>query len=165
MVQLAQIDIADETTEALERAAQRRGESVDRVLRSLLGIDRPRVAVASPSLAAQFEPIWDRIQALAGTEFTTRSGQEFNYAIEREYLLPSTSEVRIPVSQFRRAFAMGPVRGPSSLRGIFGPSIVWAVLNDTRVRGAARIVDHTWPDDGGADIADLSGGVIAPSGV
>jgi hypothetical protein len=119
----------------------------------------------------------------------------FTYAIEREYLLPSTSDVRIPVSQFRRAFAVGPVRGPSSFRGIFAPSIVWAVLNDTRVRGAvaetvsssaaetastgpaeavasersvksvegdgARMVDHTWPDDSGADIAELSAGPSA----
>ncbi|MBI2965664.1 MAG: hypothetical protein HYY34_05635 [Chloroflexi bacterium] len=177
MVQLAGNDIADETTEALERAARRRGESVDSVLRSLLGIDRHETSAASLSLNSQFEVIWDRIQALVGTDFTTRSGQVFTYAIEREYLLPSTSDVRIPVSQFRRAFAVGPVRGPASFRGIFAPSIVWAVLNDGRVHGgvaepAASVVvvaasgqpfvesegstvaGHTWPDDCGTDILE-----------
>ncbi|MBI4219164.1 MAG: hypothetical protein HY682_03395 [Chloroflexi bacterium] len=166
MVQVSGIEIADETTSALERVARSRGQSVDDVLRSLLGIDH-RVPSAK-AIVAGFDKVWLRIEALAGTEFATRSGQVFTYRIEGDYVSPSTSDVRIPVSQFRRAFAMGPVRGPSSLRGIFAPSIVWAVLNDPRIGASPptgrpepaksdRVVEHTWPDDSGADIGGAHG--------
>lgn len=181
MVQLAQLEINDETGEALERVARRRGQSVDDVLRSLLGVPDEHT-VANDTEQARFDRVWERVRDLAGTEFATRSGQRFSYVVDGSYVAPSTSDVRIPVSQFRKAFAIGPVRGPASFRGVFAPSIVWAVLNDERVRGAASDADgpqasgqsdavalersaaddgavitgHTWPDDSGADVPELS---------
>jgi hypothetical protein len=181
VVQLAQLEINDETGEALARVARRRGQSVDDVLRSLLGVPDDH-ANANNAEQAGFDRVWERIRDLAGTEFATRNGQRFSYVVDGSYVAPSTSDVRIPVSQFRKAFAIGPVRGPASFRGVFAPSIVWAVLNDERMRGAvseavspqasghadviasegpvsdegATIAGHTWPDDSGADVPELS---------
>jgi hypothetical protein len=176
VVQVAQVEIGDETGEALRSAAGRRGQSVDRVLRALLGltVEDGRDTSREGSTRAngdRFEPAWQRICDLAGTEFTTRNGQRFTYLMDGQYVSPSNSDVRIPVSQFRKAIAMGPVRGPASFRGVFAPSIVWAIINDPRVAavngadagpaqaaaGTARPGEPasrtTWPDDAGLDCA------------
>jgi hypothetical protein len=184
VVQIAQLEIGDETGEALARAARRRGQSVDDVLRSLLGLAEERAAGEQGD--GGFDAVWKRICEAAGTEFVTRNRQRFTYLIDGNYVAPSTSDVRIPVSQFRKAHAMGPVRGPSSLRGVFAPSLVWAILNDERVRNdkptrpcapgipAQTVVGmrgdaqgdsdvdasarSTWPDDSGMDVGHGSVG-------
>jgi len=137
MVQMADLEIADETGHLLASVARKRGESVDDVVRSMLGA-REAVPCKADRSDDSFHAVWTQICELAGTEFRTRNGQRFSYRIEGDYVEPSTSDVRIPVSQFKKGLAMGPVRGPSSLRGVFAPSLVWAILNDNRIMEAVE---------------------------
>lgn len=139
MVQIANLEIADETGQLLANVARKRGQSVDDVVRSMLGAREPQSG-ATTRRDQSFLGTWALICELAGTEFRTRNGQRFSYRIEGDYVEPSTSDVRIPMSQFKKALAMGPVRGPSSLRGVFAPSLVWAIVNDVRVAEAIEKV-------------------------
>jgi hypothetical protein len=175
VVQIARVEVDDETGAALRSTADRRGQSVDRVLRALLGMNGAGGPEGSrlegqPGGGERFDRVWQRICDLAGTEFTTRGGQRFTYLMDGRYVSPSTSDVRIPLSQFRKAIAIGPVRGPASFRGVFAPSLVWAIINDPRVAGEAGLANGTedrssgaqrpgdalgttWPDDAGLDYA------------
>ncbi len=93
-----------------------------------------------PKMDSSFEALWERIEENAGVEISTKRGLGFTYGVEAGYLTVRESGARIPRSQFKKALGQWPASGPSTMRGIYAASVVWAVLADRLapgVRGAS----------------------------
>lgn len=82
---------------------------------------------------SSFEALWGRIERNAGIQIYTKRGQGFAYDVEAGYVTVRESGTRVPQSQFRRALAQWPATGPSTMRGVYAASVVWAVLADRRI--------------------------------
>lgn len=85
-----------------------------------------------------FSVVWDRIQAHAGQVFETKRGVKFTYRVEAGGFFPEGRNHRVDVSDVEAAYGNVPCDGPSDIskgiREIRGPSYVWGVLHDRRVR-------------------------------
>lgn len=83
-----------------------------------------------------FEEIWNRIVALAGQTFYTKTGLEFSYEICGNTFSPSRTKYRIAKSDFEKAYQLVPIDGPGAIRNIVrGSAFIWAVLHDQRISG------------------------------
>ena len=80
-----------------------------------------------------FEATWERVVRNAGEFFKTGEGTWFTYKVDGEHLLPSHSELRIPRSDFQKAFPLLPVHPAKLNKFVSGPKFVWAVLHDPRI--------------------------------
>ncbi len=84
---------------------------------------------------SSFKALWGRMELTAGTEISTKRGQGFTYEIEGGYLTVRESGTRVPRSQFRKALGQWPATGPSTMRGVYAASVVWAVLAEVLAPG------------------------------
>jgi hypothetical protein len=83
------------------------------------------------------EEVWRRIRANEGEVFTTTTGLPFTYELAGDVLHPSRTHYNIPKSQVAKAFDLVPFDGPGLINStVRGPSYVWAILHDRRIRGA-----------------------------
>lgn len=81
-----------------------------------------------------FEEIWNRIVALAGQTFYTKTGLEFTYEINGDIFYPSRTDYKISKADFEIAYALVPIDGPGVINNLVrGPASVWAVLHDRRI--------------------------------
>ena len=78
---------------------------------------------------SSFEALWGRIVLGAGKEISTKRGKGFTYKVEAGYLTVRESGTRVPQSQFRKALDQWPATGPSTMRGIYASTVVWAVMS------------------------------------
>lgn len=81
-----------------------------------------------------FESVWSRIEACAGETFHQVRGQPFTYAVDGSALKPSTTNRSLPRAHFVDAVGRPSVRRPSELNDLQGPSYIYAVINDDRIR-------------------------------
>jgi hypothetical protein len=85
-----------------------------------------------------FSTVWDRIASHGGELFETKNGVKFAYRVEGQGFFPEGRNHRIDFSDFENAYANVPCDGPSSIsqgiRLVRGPSYIWAVLHDRRIR-------------------------------
>jgi hypothetical protein len=83
-----------------------------------------------------FEPVWQRIQQLAGETFYQLGGATFTYEVHPGSLQPSTSGKPIPRSDFQRVYAQGEIPNQRDLKrmGFEQPSYVFSILTDPRLR-------------------------------
>jgi len=80
--------------------------------------------------------IWERIKAHQHEEFVTKRGLSFTYEVRGNRLVTDRpSEYPIQATEFEKALAVMPVPGPGRLRHLRGPSYIWAILHDPRIRG------------------------------
>lgn len=84
-------------------------------------------------IGALFEPIRARIETHAGAFFKTDAGRWFTYKVDGDAVLPSQTEVRIPLSDFELAFPLLPVPASKLNKFVKGPAYVWAILHDPRI--------------------------------
>jgi len=63
-----------------------------------------------------FATIWQRIKSLEGEKFRQIRGQEFSYAVEGAFLVPSTTNQNLPQSHFRQAVEMLPLENTSPVQ-------------------------------------------------
>ncbi|MDP6667700.1 MAG: hypothetical protein QF357_09930 [Dehalococcoidia bacterium] len=160
------IDVSQNSYRALIRAAHRARMSLDRFIQYNYGEESAETKAATaqsmvppapvpagtptPSPATgrsqtrqpagddpAFEALWGRIELNAGEEISTKRGRGFTYEVESGYLTVRDSGARIPRSQFKKALDQWPKNGPSTMRGIYAPSVVWAVLADEQILGSA----------------------------
>jgi hypothetical protein len=82
---------------------------------------------------APIEDIWMRIEAHAGERFHLIRGAVFSYAVLGGSVVPDRTRQQIPKSQFEKALALVPLRGPGEIQGLRGPSFVYAILMDPRI--------------------------------
>jgi hypothetical protein len=81
-----------------------------------------------------FELVWRRIEHHAGEEFEMIRGARFLYSIDSGQLIPNRTKQRIPRSQFEKAFKIVPLESTAIIQHLRGPSFIFAVLMDRRIR-------------------------------
>ena len=80
------------------------------------------------------DEIWARIEANEGEVFHQIRGGEFTYSVKKNYLKPDRTNRNIPKSEFEIALLLVPLEGPSQIQSLQGPSYVFAILMDPRIR-------------------------------
>ena len=83
------------------------------------------------------DAIWRRILLHEGSAFRTKDDEIFTFKIDGEVIVVDRpSSPRIGKTQFGLALPLVPIEGPGEIHNlVFGPSYVWAVLHDDRIRG------------------------------
>ncbi|HCF99075.1 MAG TPA: hypothetical protein DEV93_00860 [Chloroflexi bacterium] len=80
-----------------------------------------------------FTTIWERIAALAGSEFRQKTGRQFTFSIVGNAVAPITTNRLLARCQFQQAYQRLPLRGPGQLQDLQGPSYLFAILTDPGV--------------------------------
>lgn len=81
-----------------------------------------------------FDTIWARIEANQGNTFRQIRGQEFTYSVDGAAVIPSTTNQNIPRAHFEVASKLLPLPNTVPLQHLRGPSYLYAVLMDGRIR-------------------------------
>ena len=81
-----------------------------------------------------FEDVWARVMAHAGGEFETKTGRPFTYGVHGGAVRPSRTDYLLGRNEFVRALAHVPCDGPRDMSFVRGPSYIWAILHDRRIR-------------------------------
>jgi hypothetical protein len=81
-----------------------------------------------------FESAWLRIKSHAGDEFTQISGRRFRYEAGENFIKPDRTNQNIGRSQFEKAFHFVPLESTTKIQHLRGPSYLYAILMDTRIR-------------------------------
>jgi hypothetical protein len=81
-----------------------------------------------------FDTIWARISRCAGETFTQIRGGEFTYEVDGGSLIPDRTNQVIPRSHFEQAAGLLPLDSTMPVQDLRGPSYIYAVLMDRRVR-------------------------------
>lgn len=98
----------------------------------------------------EFSEIWSRIESHVSSShrigiecpqqvrhFRQKLGKPFCYTIHGAVLNPCTTDWNIPRSHFEKAFNRTPeggLDGPGQINDLQGPSYIWAILDDPRIR-------------------------------
>jgi hypothetical protein len=82
------------------------------------------------------EVVWARIIAHQGQTFHQILGKAFTYEVDHGYLIPSTTNWRIPRGHFEEALELVPLENTVPVQHLYGPSYIFAVLMDRRIRGS-----------------------------
>jgi hypothetical protein len=80
--------------------------------------------------------VWSRIRRHEGEDFTQVRGARFIYRVDGNAIVPNRTNRRLQKSQFARALGRLPVSGPGHLQELQGPSYIYAILMDARIRGS-----------------------------
>jgi len=80
--------------------------------------------------------LWGTIESLAGASFHTKRGKPFSYDCSASAVHLRNTNRSLPRSDFAKALARSPLRGPVALQDLQGPSYIYAILTDPRVSGA-----------------------------
>ena len=83
---------------------------------------------------ARLDEIWARIKANASCPFFTKTGVSFTYEVEGSSLYLQNTNRVIPKSAFAAALDRFPVAGPGELQDLQGPSYLFGILTDPRIR-------------------------------
>ena len=81
-----------------------------------------------------FIEIWNRIRDHAGEVFTQIRGQNFTYVFQGSHINPSTTEQNLPRAHFEEAYGLVPLKNTSRVQHLRGPSYIFAILMDHRIR-------------------------------
>ena len=84
----------------------------------------------------EINSIWQRIESHAGQEFFMIRGTAFRYELSGGHILPDRTNQQIPKSHFEKALALVPLADTTSIQDLRGPSFIYAILMDTRIRQA-----------------------------
>lgn len=87
--------------------------------------DGPRVSI---------DEVWRRIESAAGETFRQLRGGEFTYEVRGRSLVPDRTNRVLPRSDFERALELVPLENTVPLQSLQGPSYLYAILMDPRIR-------------------------------
>ena len=85
----------------------------------------------------EFDRIWEKIVLHQGKAFRTVRGKEFTYKVVDNDVYPMhIISGHATKEGFRKAFYIDNIQGPGQLsaEGIMGPSYVYAILTDSRIK-------------------------------
>jgi hypothetical protein len=85
-------------------------------------------------VAPDIATVWARIQKWQGQTFTQKRGGQFTYRATASHLTPDRTNRLLPKSDFAKALRLVPLSGPGQIQQLQGPSYIYAVLMDRRVR-------------------------------
>jgi hypothetical protein len=83
---------------------------------------------------ASFEIVWRRIETHAGEKFMQIRGGKFIYEVIGGHVLPDRTNQQIPKSHFEKALALLPLENTVPIQHLRGPSYIYAILMDDRIR-------------------------------
>jgi hypothetical protein len=78
--------------------------------------------------------VWSRIAAHAGEDFRLVRGDLFQYEVPGNYLLPVGRVRHLSRTNFAKALDRLPLENTRSVSDLQGPSYVYAILMDSRIR-------------------------------
>jgi hypothetical protein len=78
--------------------------------------------------------IWTRIKSCAGETFQQIRGKKFSYVVNGDYVDLSSTNHRIPKKHFQEALLMVPLPSTVEVQHLRGPSYIYAILMDKRIR-------------------------------
>ena len=81
-----------------------------------------------------FDRVWERIEAHVGETFRQIRGGEFTYEVRSGAVWPDRTTRALPRSHFEQAFAHVPLDSTVPLQRLQGPSYLYAILMDRRIR-------------------------------
>ncbi len=81
------------------------------------------------------DEVWRRIEAHTGQTFRQIRGGEFTYTATSSYISLDRTRQNIPKAHSEKALAMVPLSDTVPLQDLRGPSYIYAVLMDRRIRG------------------------------
>lgn len=84
---------------------------------------------------AEFDTVWARIESHAGEKFVQIRGGEFTYEVLGGYVVPDRTNQQLPKSHFEEAFGLVPLENTVPVQHLRGPSYIYAILMDERIRG------------------------------
>jgi hypothetical protein len=100
------------------------------------GLPALRVHFKERGSVVIFSEIWRRIEAHSGEVYHQIRGQEFVYSISGNCVIPNRTNRQLPRSDFQKAFEMVPLKNTTAIQSLQGPSYVFAMLMDRRIRGS-----------------------------
>lgn len=80
------------------------------------------------------DELWSLLQRLEGEDFRQIRGKTFTYSLTPQGLTPSTTDWVIPRAHFAEALDLVPLTNTTPVQHLYGPSYIYAVLMDPRVR-------------------------------
>ena len=72
--------------------------------------------------------------AHAGEEFQQKRGRRFTCVVMGNRLNPRTTNRYLPRSHCARALALVPLSGPGDIQHLLGPSYLYGILMEERIR-------------------------------
>ncbi len=81
-----------------------------------------------------FDVVWKRIKAHSGEEFFQIRGGKFTYQIKNEQVIPNRTNHQFSRSSFEEAFQLVPLPNTVPVQHLRGPSYIYAILMDERIR-------------------------------
>jgi hypothetical protein len=81
-----------------------------------------------------FDEVWSRVEWHAGETFRQKRGGEFSYEVRSGAVWPDRTNRALPRSHFERAFGHVPLSSTVPLQKLQGPSYLYAILMDQRIR-------------------------------
>jgi len=81
-----------------------------------------------------FDVVWNRISNQSGEVFRQIRGAEFRYLMDGNGIIPDRTNHRFSKSEIKKAFARMPVENTVPLQDLRGPSYLYAILMDERIR-------------------------------
>ena len=82
----------------------------------------------------EFVDVWTRIRSHSGEVFRQIHGGEFTYVAHDGYVEPDRTRQNLPRSHFEKAFELVPLEDTKSVQHLRGPSYLYAILMDRRIR-------------------------------
>ncbi len=80
------------------------------------------------------QEVWERIEAHAGQTFNQLRGGAFAYGVVGGHVVPDRTYQQIPRSHFERALDLVPLESTRPVQHLRGPSYIYAILMDHRIR-------------------------------
>ena len=81
-----------------------------------------------------FATVWNRILSHEGQVFTQIRGGEFRYVVRGNMLIPDRTNHQFGRAMIETAFTRMPVENTVPLQDLRGPSYLYAILMDRRIR-------------------------------
>jgi hypothetical protein len=82
----------------------------------------------------ELDTVWAGIESNTGERFVQILGGEFTYEVASGFIVPDRTNRRLPKPHFEKAFRRVPLDKPSSVQHLQGPSYLFAILMDERIR-------------------------------
>lgn len=80
------------------------------------------------------DTLWSRIKAHEGQKFTQLRGGEFSYVVSGAAVIPDRTNQNIPRVHFEEAARLLPLSNTVPVQHLRGPSYIFAILMDPRIR-------------------------------
>lgn len=78
--------------------------------------------------------VWSRLREHEGETFRQIRGAEFRYSIADSGFRPDRTDWNIPRGHIEEALALVPLANTVQVRHLYGPSYIYGVLMDPRIR-------------------------------